>query len=154
MQSDTSYLIQAIQKVLVGCTKCLVCQKSDTGAQLSIRQVNGPFLVLLRMDIADSFDIVESQIRQMINQSDLANHPIENVILAIDFSLPAKQLDLHTAQQIAQTTLQTVDQCYPAIRDRFVGISDDAKILPLRDLMQTGKLALEEIDNQHLFVFE
>ncbi len=136
------------------CAQCVVRQKLDSNVRQPIRQVSGPILVLLKMDIADAMDIGESQIQQAIMKSNLANHPIQKVILAIDISLPAKHLDVHTAQQIAETTLDTVDHCYPAIRDRFVGISDDVKKRPLLDLMCTGKLALEEIDNQHLFVFE
>jgi len=120
------------------------------------RHVQSPILIYhnLSFDFAKSEQEVIQQVCELVDRNMAKDQFFQNVIVAIDISCPPDLITTGIAGQLAQTILSSLDQQYPVLRDRFIGISDDAKKLPLRDLMQTGKLALEEIDNQHLFVFE
>lgn len=50
--------------------------------------------------------------------------------------------------------LQYVDEEYPDLKIRVVGITDDDKRRPIRDGVPTQTLTLDDIDDVHLFTLE
>jgi len=155
--SIPSNLIQIIQKSFGLRPNCPACQITDDDDHCRpIRQVKSPTLIHrhLKLDLTASLDDAKSQLVQIMEGVVIQDHLIQNLVMAIDISLPVKQIDSETAKQLAQKILLSIDHNLPSVRDRFVGISDDEKRLPLRDLLCTGVLAWEEIDNIHLYVFE
>ena len=94
------------------------------------------------------------QINALVTEYVSTDQLTKNLVVAIDITCEPDLIAEGIAGQLAQAILSSLDQYYPNLRDRFVGISDDEARLPLHELMRTGKLAYEEIDNQHLFVFE
>jgi len=94
------------------------------------------------------------QVVEFVEKTRKDGQQIQNLVVAIDITGSPDQIVRGYAEQLGHSILFALDQHYPRLRDRFVGISDDESRLPLRDLMRTGSLAWEEIDNQHLFVFE
>ena len=89
-----------------------------------------------------------------VEKSLIAGQQIQNLVVAIDITSQTGSISKILAEKVVQAILLTLAQKYPELRDRFVGISNDETCLLLHDLMRTGKLAWEEIDNQRLFVFE
>ena len=136
------------------CAHIFPQRASDPLGSQSIRQVQCPKIIYHHLEMGNLQTITKEKVVAVVEELPLQDGLIQNSVIAIDISLTVDEIDSGMALQIAQQILQEIDHYYPAIRDRFVGISDDEQKLPLRDLMLTGKLALEEIDNQHLFVFE
>ncbi|MBC8503893.1 MAG: hypothetical protein H8D34_03490 [Chloroflexi bacterium] len=79
---------------------------------------------------------------------------IENLVLACDLIATPDQISDGHAQHIAGEIIQYLDSHYPDLRGRFVGISDDEHLRPMRDGVISGALALGDVDNVHQFVFE
>lgn len=116
-----------------------------------IKKVQVPTLAYIHLTY-DSESLLD-ETKSQINKAIANGKPLPCLVLAIDITCFPDGLTNETAWQTAQEIIQFVDQQYPDLLDRFVGISDDLHRLPLRDLL-TDKLKLEEIDNQHLFIFE
>ena len=81
-------------------------------------------------------------------------NPMQSLVLMIDIVCIFEGISPEIARQLSQDVLKWIDQEFPDLRDRFVGVSDDPKSLPLRHLVLTRCMAFGEIDNQHLFIFE
>ena len=97
---------------------------------------------------------ITAQISQLISDTLSERKLIQDIVLAIDLISTSNAISNGKAQKIAIKTLRSIDQQFPNLRDRFVGITDDENTLPLQAILITGALSLEEIDNEHLFVME
>jgi hypothetical protein len=91
---------------------------------------------------------------EILEESSEFDQQIQNLVIAIDITLQLGYLLPKFAEQLALAIFSNLDQRYPELRDRLVGISDDEAFSHLNDFIRTGNLAWEEIDNRHLFVFE
>jgi len=122
-----------------------------------IRQVYAPALMhcCLKID-ASSFlqEDFRHKISQEINEMIFGGNPMQSLVLMIDIVCIFEGISPEIARQLSQDVLKWIDQEFPDLRDRFVGVSDDPKSLPLRHLVLTRCMAFGEIDNQHLFIFE
>jgi len=83
-----------------------------------------------------------------------ANIPLNQVSFVFDVIATPEQIKSGTAQRVARLILDYVDQNYPGLLARYVGVTDDENRRPMRDIILTRQLQLEDIDNEHLFVVE
>jgi hypothetical protein len=122
----------------------------------SIQLVQSPVLLYQHLILDETLPINETsqQVFELVEKSIENAHQTHNLVVAIDIICSPEFIFEGYGADLAQSILFELDQSYPELRDRFVGVSDDEKHLVLKDLMCTGALAWEEIDNQHLFVFE
>jgi hypothetical protein len=122
----------------------------------SVQLVRSPVLLYqhLILDSHLSIDETSYQIIELVENTIKEGQRVQNLVVTIDITCSPEMILEGCAVDLAQSILIELDQYYPELRDRFVGVSDDEKHLVLKDLMCTGALAWEEIDNQHLFVFE
>lgn len=116
--------------------------------------VQRSFLVYASISQAQAFDSITTEISQLVGETLTENRRIQNLVLAVDLISTADAVSRGESQQLAGELLGFIDRQFPNIRDRFVGITDDENKLPLQGLLISGALALEEIDNEHLFVME
>ncbi len=120
------------------------------------RLVRNPSLAYINIthEQLSPFSEIKDHINQLVGNTLNQGKQIQDIVLAIDLISTSNAISNGKAQKIAIKTLKFIDRHFPSLRDRFVGITDDEKTLPLQALMITGVLALEEIDNKHLFVME
>ena len=111
-------------------------------------------MVYVSIHQAQAFDSITAEISKLISEMLNENRQIQNLVLAVDLVCIPDAIAGGDAQQLARKILQFIDRKFPNMRDRFVGITDDESKLPLQGLLISGALALEEIDNEHLFVME
>jgi len=116
--------------------------------------VQGSFLVYTRIHQTQSFDSITAEITQLIIKTLSENRNIHDIVLAVDLICTPEAISRGESEHLAGEILAFVDRQFPNIRDRFLGITDDDHTLPLYALLITGALALEEIDNEYLFVME
>jgi len=116
--------------------------------------VQRSFLVYVSIHQAQAFDSITAEISKLISETLNGNRQIQNLVLAVDLVCIPDAIAGGDTQQLARKILQFIDRKFPNMRDRFLGITDDEHTLPLYALLITGALALEEIDNEHLFVME
>jgi len=116
--------------------------------------VQGSFLVYTSIPQTQSFGSITAEISELISETLNENRQIHNLVLAIDLISTANAVSRGESKQLAGELLEFIDRQFLNIRERFVGITDDESKLPLQGLLITGALALEEIDNVHLFVME
>ena len=126
----------------------------DTINGRKFKLVQRSFLVYASIHQTRAFDSIAVEIRQLISEMTCENRKIHNMVLAVDLICTPDAIAGGKSQQLAGEMLAFIDRQFPDIRDRFVGITDDEHTLPLYALLITGVLALEEIDNEHLFVME
>jgi hypothetical protein len=131
-------------------------KKSKTLTSRKVRLVHSPKLIHHHLQLEENAPTGETirEVIENIENSMEADQQTYNLVVAIDITCQPDLIAEGFAPQLAQSVLLTLDEHFPWLRDRFVGISDDETCLPLHDLMRTGKLTWEEIDNQHRFVFE
>ena len=116
--------------------------------------MQGSFLVYASIHHTQSFDSITAEISQLISETLCENRQIHGLVLVVDLISTADAISRGESKQLAEELLGFIDRQFPNIRDRFVGITDDEIKLPLLGLLISGALALEEIDNEHLFVME
>ena len=118
--------------------------------------VQSPVLLYQHLILNATLPIDETnhQVIELVEMTIKDGHLVQNLVVAIDITSTSDLICKGVVADLAQSILLELDQSYPELGDRFVGVSDDEKHLVLKDLMCTGALAWEEIDNQHLFVFE
>ncbi len=124
--------------------------------QTLVRQVYAPVMTHCCLE-ADSPSLpcnISQIISQQINKTISSSSPIQSLVLMIDIVCAFEITHPEMASQMAQDIFLLVDQEYPDLRDRFVGISNDQQCLPLRHIILTRSLAFGKIDNQNLFIFE
>ena len=133
-----------------------VSKNNELKRNRSIRLIQSPVWVHCHLILKDDLSLEELgyQTIDAIEKVIKDDKQIQNLVVAVDITFQTGSMSTKFAVQRAQAILSKLDQNYPKLRDRFVGISDDETCLPLHGLMRTGKLDWEEIDNQHLFVFE
>jgi len=119
-----------------------------------LKFVQSSFLVYASIYQTRAFDSIVVEISQLISEMTCENRKIHDMVLAIDLICTQDAIAGGEAQQLAGEMLEFIDRQFPTLRDRFVGITDDENKLPLQALLISGTLALEEIDNEHLFVME
>ena len=121
-----------------------------------IQRVHSPVLLHhhLKLDRDKPFQEAVQQVSGQIEKSLESRQLVQNLVVAIDITCSPDLIADEFAEQFVQSIFTALDQQYPGLRDRFAGISDDEKRLPLRDLMSTGELAWDELDNTHLLVYE
>ena len=127
-------------------------EEAIPGQQLKF--VQSSFLVYASIHQTRAFDSIAVEISQLISEMTCENRKIHDMVLAVDLISTPDDISGGGSQQLAGEMLAFIDRQFPTLRDRFVGITDDENKLPLQALLISGTLALEEIDNEHLFVME
>ena len=127
-------------------------EKAISGQQFKF--VQSSFLVYASIHQTRTFDSIATEIGQLIRETIREDRHINDMVLAVDLISTPDAIDGGESQQLAGEMLEFIDRQFPTLRDRFVGITDDENKLPLQALLISGTLALEEIDNEHLFVME
>jgi hypothetical protein len=74
--------------------------------------------------------------------------------LAFDVVATPTQIAQGGALRLARHLLAYMDERYPRLHARFVGVTDDDSRRPGRGVVLLGRLSQEAIDGQHLFVFD
>ena len=105
----------------------------------------------LDLDQKEAIPYIKDQIDEGIFKTD---SPLNQVGLVFDLIATPEQIQSGTAHRVAQLILDYVDQNYPGLLLRYLGITDDESRRPMRDILLTKQLQLEDVDNQHLFVIE
>ena len=107
----------------------------------------------LYLDEDESWEFAEKQVDECImNAKDL--YPMHRIGLAFDVVVTPAQIARGEARRLAKHLLAYIDERYPQIRARFVGVTDDDRRRPGRDVVLLGTLSRDAIDNKHLFVFD
>jgi len=119
-----------------------------------LKFVQSSFLVYAGIHQTRAFDSITTEISQLISEMTCENRNIHDMVLAVDLICTPDAISGGRSQQLAGEMLEFIDRQFPTLRDRFLGITDDENKLPLQALLISGTLALEEIDNEHLFVME
>lgn len=119
-----------------------------------LKFVQSSFLVYASIHQTRSFDSIAIEISQLISETLSENRQPHDMVLAVDLICIPDAIAGGEAQQLAGEVVEFIDRQFTTLRDRFVGITDDENKLPLQALLISGTLALEEIDNKHLFVME
>ena len=126
------------------------------GKSRNLQSVVGPTLVYicLHLEKKESPRTVKMRIDRAIGKPQNDGLLIENLVLACDLIATPDQITDGYAHQVAGDIIRYLDSHYPDLRGRFVGISDDEHLRPMRDGLISGALALGDVDNIHQFVFE
>lgn len=121
-----------------------------------ITQIHSPAFLHqhLKLDRNSSSLDAYQQITNRVEKFIETGHSPHNVVVASDITCHPDLIGGEFTEHLAKSILISLDQEFPGLRDRFVGISDDENRLPLHGLMRTGALAWEDIDNIHLFIYE
>jgi hypothetical protein len=107
----------------------------------------------LYLDEGESWEFAERQVDECILRA-LDTYPVHRIGLAFDVVATPAQIAQGEARRLANHLLAYIDKRYPRLRARFVGVTDDEDRRPGRDAVLLGTLSQDEIDGQHLFVFE
>jgi hypothetical protein len=118
--------------------------------------VIGPTMIYscLHLDQHQSFRTKKTILDRAIKKPLSDGLQLENLISACDLIATPDQISDGYAHQVANEIIQYLDRRYPDLRGRFVGISDDDYLRPMRDGLISGALALGDVDNVHHFVIE
>ena len=107
----------------------------------------------LYLDEEEAWELAERQVDECIlNALDI--YPMHRIGLAFDVVATPAQIGQGEPQRLARHLLAYLDERYPRLRARFVGVTDDDSRRPGRDLVLLGRLSPDDIDGQHLFVFD
>jgi hypothetical protein len=107
------------------------------------------FLVVygsLYLDLRESIEYAEKQIAESI-----ADCPalVEQISVVFDVISTNRQIRSGFAHEIGQAILNYIDDHYPTIGTRIVGITDDDALRPGRDCVLRG---VRQVDNVHQFL--
>ena len=121
-----------------------------------LQPVIGPTMIYscLHLDQHESFRTKKTILDRAIKKPLSDGLHLENLVSACDLIATPDQISNGHAHQVANEIIQYLDRRYPGLRGRFVGISDDEHLRPMRDGLISGALALGDIDNIHHFVVE
>lgn len=121
-----------------------------------LRPVIGPTMIYscLHLEHHKSSQTKKIVLDQAIRKPISDGLQLENLISACDLIATPDQISDGYAHQAADEIIQYLDRHYPNLRGRFVGISDDEHLRPMRDGLISGALALGDVDNVHHFVIE
>mgnify|MGYP006971710447 CR=1 FL=1 len=122
----------------------------------NLQPVVGPTMIYscLHLDQHESFRTKKTILDRAIKKPISDGLQLENLISACDLIATPDQISDGYAHQVANEIIQYLDHHYPDLRGRFVGISDDEYLRPMRDGLISGALALGDVDNVHHFVIE
>jgi len=122
----------------------------------NLQSVIGPTMVYscLHLEKQESLQTVKMRMDRAIGKPLNDGLLIENLVLACDLIATPDQITDGYAHQVAGDIIRYLDSHYPDLRGRFVGISDDEHLRPMRDGLISGALALGDVDNIHQFVLE
>jgi len=120
------------------------------------RSVIGPTMVYscLYLEEQESLQSMKTTIDRAIEKPLNDGLRLENLISACDLIATPDQISDGYAHQVADEIIQYFDSHYPDLRGRFVGISDDEHLRPMRDGIISGALAFGDVDDVHQFVIE
>lgn len=108
----------------------------------------------LYLDQHESCEFAETQIDECLRMSIAQGAALADIAVAFDIVATRKQIRAGAAHRLARYLLQYMDQKYPTLHARFVGITDNDARRPGRDTVITQTLQAADIDNRHLFVVE
>ncbi len=121
-----------------------------------LRSIIGPTMVYscLHLEKHESFQTMKTVLERAIEKPLNDGLQLQNLVSACDLIATPDQISDSYAHQTADEIIQYLDRYYPDLRGRFVGISDDEHLRPMRDGLISGALAFGDIDNVHHFVIE
>ena len=121
-----------------------------------LRSIIGPTMVYscLHLEKHESLQTMKAVIERAIEKPLYDGLLLENLVSACDLIATADQISSGYAHQAADEIIQYIDRHYPDLRGRFVGISDNEHLRPMRDGLISGALALGDVDKVHHFVIE
>jgi len=115
----------------------------------------------LYMDALESAEYAETQIVETVRLAlaDAGNR-LDDIGLGFDIVATPEQVQSGRPAQMARHILTYVDKTYPRLRVRVVGVTDDDKRRPIRDMIllrvlgQQPTLSMRDIDDVHIFTYE
>jgi hypothetical protein len=107
----------------------------------------------LYLDEGEPWEFAERQLDECIANAQ-ETYPLRRIGLAFDIVATPAQIATGEAGRLAKHLLAYADDRYPALRARFVGVTDDDSRRPGRDIALLGELSQDAIDNQHIFVYD
>ncbi len=108
----------------------------------------------LYMDQMESYEFAETQIEACIQRAGGSGTRHDQMVLGVDIVATPEQIGAGAAHGMGRYILQYVDEEYPDLKIRVVGITDDDERRPIRDGVLTQTLTLDDIDDVHLFTLE
>ena len=107
----------------------------------------------LFLDEKESFEIAEVQISENIDEAAAVGKDPSDIYIAVDIIATAAQIASGVAKKYAERIMAYVDRTFPQ-SGRAIGITDDDKRRPLRDLLITHHIQDSDIDGTHLSILE
>jgi hypothetical protein len=95
---------------------------------------------------SESYEFAEMQIASLISKSP---RRIEDIFLVFDIVASARQVQNAFAHQVGSWILGYIDEHYPNLGARIVGITDNPRLRPGRDKVLRGS---HRVDNAHQFL--
>lgn len=90
-----------------------------------------------------SWEYAELQIDKVYKEA-LKKAPAEEIIIAFDLTATKSQIDADVAEKMAQRIIKYIDEKYPEVGTRLIGITADDDKRPLRDLLILRKQFTEK----------
>jgi hypothetical protein len=107
----------------------------------------------LYLDEKESFETAEAQINENIDEAAAVGKDPSDIYIAVDIIATPSQIASGVAKKYAERIMSFVDRSFPQ-SGRAIGITDDDRRRPLRDLLITHRLQDSDIDGKHLYILE
>lgn len=93
-------------------------------------------------------------IRDLVKQEEGNGRQLKDLQLGFDIIATQNQIKGAKAQEVARAILRYTDSAFPNLKRRVIGITDNDKKRPIRDIIFSKTLGIRNIDNKHLFIEE
>jgi hypothetical protein len=107
----------------------------------------------LYLDEKESFETAEIQINENIDEAAAVGKDPTDIYIAVDIIATPGQIASGVAKKYAERIMAFVNRTFPQ-SGRAIGITDDDRRRPLRDLLITHNLQDSDIDGKHLSILE
>lgn len=94
----------------------------------------------------------EEHIRNAVGKALADGKRMEHILLLFDIIVPQEAITPGQALGLAHQVTDHIQAHYSGVKGRIIGVSNNAKIYTVHDVLLTGKLALADVDNVHQFL--
>lgn len=101
------------------------------------------------LDEKESFETAESQINENIDEAAEVGKDPSDIYFAVDIIATSGQIASGVAKKYTERIMAIVDRSFPQ-SGRALGITDDDKHRPLRDLLSIRHSQDSDIDGKHV----
>lgn len=122
----------------------------------AIHLITPPAVVHSRLSLArqESLAMAQKRITIAVGKALADGRRMTRLVLLFDITASPEQIHSGLALRTADELMTWIQSQYPGLKDVFLGISDNESVFTARDVLVTGRLALGDVDNIHLFLIE